>query len=108
MKEIRTIMDLGIPTHIRGYEYINEAINIIHGDITTIHHVIKEIYIPIAKKYNATPSRVERCIRFAIQTAFNNMSPDDILNAFGNSLSFEKDTPTNAQFLSTVAILLNK
>ena len=98
----------GIPPHLLGYEYAGAAIELIHADRKYLHSVTTSLYPRIAKKFNTTPSRVERAIRHAIEVAFtNNISPDNIEEVFGNTISLEVGKPTNAQFLATLADMLD-
>lgn len=101
--EISQILhNLGIPSHIRGYKYIRDGIQIIYNN-ETVSLITKEIYPQIASKYETTPSRVERAIRHAIEVSWIRGDLSLMEDLFGFSVSCDKAKPTNSEFLSTIA-----
>ncbi len=94
---------LGIPSHIRGYQYIRDGIILMYNSPNQIAYITKEIYPEIALKYYTTASRVERAIRHAIEISWNRGDMDLMDEIFGNSLNLNRDKPTNAEYLSTLA-----
>ena len=103
-KEVSAILKrAGIANHLRGYQYLGEAVELVAEDRERLFEITRVIYPAIAKKFNATYSSVERGIRWAIEYAFNNLSPDVIEELFGNTVSFYKDRPTNSQFIAVLA-----
>ena len=97
------IHEIGIPAHIRGYMYVREAITLVVNDIELLSAVTKELYPSIAKKFNTTPSRVERAIRHAIEVAWGRAQVETINNLFGYTINNEKGRPTNSEFIAMVA-----
>jgi len=102
--EITDIMhDVGIPAHIKGYQYIREAITMVVNDVELLSAVTKELYPSIAKKHNTTPSRVERAIRHAIEVASSRGKVESIDKLFGYTTNNGKGKPTNSEFIAMVA-----
>jgi len=97
------IHEIGVPAHIKGYLYLREAIGMVVGDIELLSAVTKELYPNIAKKFNTTPSRVERAIRHAIEVAWSRGKVDTINTLFGYTVHTEKGKPTNSEFIAMVA-----
>lgn len=95
--------DLGIPSNIRGYEYIREGIMILYGDDTVSSKITKSVYPLIAEKYQTTTTRVERAIRHAIEISWVRGDIELMENLFGNSIDVERSRPTNGEFLLTIA-----
>ncbi|MDE6284965.1 MAG: sporulation transcription factor Spo0A [Bacilli bacterium] len=95
--------NLGIPSHVRGYQYIREGILLIYESNKIVTLVTKEIYPKIATKYSTTSSRVERAIRHAIEISWVRGDLKLMEKIFGNSIDFERAKPTNSEFLSTIA-----
>ncbi len=93
---------LGIPSHIRGYKYIKEGIKIIYNS-NSISYITKDVYPEIALKYDTTPTRVERAIRHAIEVSWVRGDLNLMNETFGNSLNINRDKPTNAEYLTTIA-----
>ncbi len=91
--------NLGIPSHLKGYKYIVEALNI----IITKDLPIKEVYNLIALKYNTNIILVERLIRYAIEISFNQADYKLIIGLFGHTLNINKDKPSNKLFLFTLS-----
>ena len=101
--EISQILhNLGIPSHIRGYKYIRDGIQIIYNN-ESVSLITKEIYPQIAMKYETTPSRVERAIRHAIEVSWIRGDLSLMEDLFGFSVSCDKAKHTNSEFLSTIA-----
>lgn len=95
---------IGIPAHIKGYTFIREAIKMVVDNENYLGAVTKELYPEIAKKYNTTPSRVERAMRHAIEVAWGRGSNDLIKQLFGYTLiPSNKQKPTNSEFIAVVA-----
>lgn len=97
------IREVGIPAHIRGYNYLRDAILMVVEDMELINAVTKSLYPAIAQKYRTTPSRVERAIRDAIEVAWSRGNFEAIDEMFGYTVSRDKGKPTNAQFIAMVA-----
>lgn len=102
--------NLGIPSHIRGYQYIKEGILIVYRSGNLISYITKDVYPEIARKFDTTPTRVERAIRHAIEVSWNRGDINLMEEIFGNSLNVNRDKPTNAEYLTTIAdrLKLNK
>ena len=94
---------VGVPAHIKGYQYLREAIMMGVNNIDVINSVTKILYPEIAYKYNTTPSRVERAIRHAIEVAWGRGNPTDVENIFGYSISASKGKPTNSEFIAMIS-----
>lgn len=102
--EITNIMhEIGVPAHIKGYLYLRDAIQMVVNDVELLSAVTKELYPAIAKKYNTTPSRVERAIRHAIEVAWSRGEIDTINKVFGYTVHNDKGKPTNSEFIAMVA-----
>lgn len=95
--------EIGVPAHIRGYNYMREAIIMAIGDMDILNYITKELYPSIAKKCNTTPSRVERAIRHAIEVAWNRGKIDAIDSLFGYTINTHKGKPTNSEFIALIA-----
>ncbi len=95
--------DLGIPSHVRGYQYIREGVMMLYAEDGMATLVTKELYPKIANKYQTTSSRVERAIRHAIEISWSRGDIKLMENLFGNSIDFDRSRPTNAEFLTTIA-----
>lgn len=94
---------IGVPPHIKGFQYIREAILMVYEDANCLSKVTKIIYPGIAEKFDTTASRVERAIRNAIEIAVNRGNPDYIQKYFGHSLTAKKNKLTNSEFIALVA-----
>lgn len=94
---------LGVPSHIRGFQYIRDGIMIIYNSKNHMTYITKDIYPELAKKYDTTPSRVERAIRHAIEISWNRGDVNLMDEIFGNSLNLNRDKPTNAEYLTTIS-----
>ena len=99
----RMLHELGMPSHIKGYQYIREGINMIYNNPDIIGGITKELYPDIASKYDTTVSRVERAIRLAIEVSWNRGDLDYMEELFGHSVDIDKAKPTNSEFIVTVA-----
>lgn len=99
----KILHELGIPSHIKGYQYIREAIGIIYERPETIGGITKELYPELAEKFDTTVSRVERAIRHAIEVSWNRANWSLMEEIFGNSVDIDKAKPTNSEFIVTIA-----
>ena len=97
------IHEVGVPAHIKGYQYLREAIIMVVNDIDVINQITKSLYPKIAVKYNTTPSRVERAIRHAIEVAWGRGQQEIVENIFGYTISAAKGKPTNSEFIAMIA-----
>ncbi|MBR3786348.1 MAG: sporulation transcription factor Spo0A [Firmicutes bacterium] len=97
------IHEIGVPAHIKGYQYIRDAISIVVDDRDILSAVTKELYPMIAEKNNTTPSRVERAIRHAIEVAWNRGRIETIDSLFGYTVQHDKGKPTNSEFIAIIA-----
>lgn len=97
------IREIGIPAHIKGYQYLRDAIMMIANEIELLGAVTKVLYPMIADKYSTTPSRVERAIRHAIEVAWSRGNMDMINRIFGYTVKLEKGKPTNSEFMAMIA-----
>ena len=99
----KILHELGIPSHIKGYQYIREGIAILYEKPEVIGGITKELYPDIANKFETTVSRVERAIRHAIEVSWNRGNWDLMEEIFGHSVDIDKAKPTNSEFIVTVA-----
>ncbi|MBQ9200452.1 MAG: sporulation transcription factor Spo0A [Lachnospiraceae bacterium] len=97
------IRELGIPAHIKGYQYIREGIIMAINDMNMLNYITKLLYPNIAKKYKTTSSSVERAIRHAIEVAWSRGQIDVIEKMFGYTVSAGKGKPTNSEFIALIA-----
>ncbi len=97
------IHDVGVPAHIKGYQYLREAIIMSVNDTEMLNSITKILYPTIAKKFQTTSSRVERAIRHAIEVAWNRGRMDTIDELFGYTINAEKGKPTNSEFIALIA-----
>lgn len=95
--------EIGVPAHIKGYQYLRDAIIMVIKDIDIINSITKQLYPNIAKEYNTTPSRVERAIRHAIEVAWGRGQVDAIDTLFGYTVNLGKGKPTNSEFIAMIA-----
>lgn len=100
------IHEIGIPAHIKGYQYLREAIILTIEDMDAINAVTKVLYPTVAKKFNTTPSRVERAIRHAIEVAWDRGDIETLQKFFGYTVSNIKGKPTNSEFIAMIADML--
>ncbi|AZR73512.1 sporulation transcription factor Spo0A [Anoxybacter fermentans] len=94
---------IGVPAHIKGYLYLREAIEMVIHEIELLGAITKELYPMVAKKFNTTPSRVERAIRHAIEVSWERGNMKAINNIFGHTVTTESGKPTNSQFIAKIA-----
>lgn len=103
LKLTKLLHELGVPSHIKGYEYIREGIIELYNDPTIIGGITKELYPEIASKYDTSVSRVERAIRHAIEVSWNRGNIDLMEEIFGHSVDIDRAKPTNSEFIVTLA-----
>lgn len=97
------IHEIGVPAHIKGYQYLRDAIIMTVNDMDTINAITKVLYPTVAKKYKTTSSRVERAIRHAIEVAWDRGDVETLNSFFGYTVSNVKGKPTNSEFISMIA-----
>jgi len=97
------IHQMGVPAHIKGYQYLRDAILLVINEISLLGAVTKELYPLIAEKYQTTPSRVERAIRHAIELAWDRGNVDMMNKFFGYTINIQRGKPTNSEFIAMVA-----
>ncbi len=97
------IHEIGVPAHIKGYQYLREAIILTIKDMEMINAVTKVLYPEVAKRYSTTPSRVERAIRHAIEVAWDRGDIEVLQKYFGYTVSNIKGKPTNSEFIAMIA-----
>ena len=97
------IHEIGVPAHIKGYQYLREAIMIAVSDMDVINAVTKVLYPEVAKRFNTTASRVERAIRHAIEVAWDRGDLETLQKYFGYTVSNSKGKPTNSEFIAMIA-----
>lgn len=97
------IHELGVPAHIKGYQYIRTAIMMVVKDMDLLNFITKQLYPDIAKKYSTTASRVERAIRHSIEVAWSRGKPETMNEIFGYTIHTGKGKPTNSEFIAMVA-----
>ena len=102
--EITSIIhEVGVPAHIKGYQYLRDAIIMSVSDMEMLNSITKILYPTIAKRHQTTPSRVERAIRHAIEVAWSRGKMDTIDELFGYTVSNGKGKPTNSEFIALIA-----
>ena len=97
------IHEIGVPAHIKGYQYLREAIMMAVEDIDMLNSITKVLYPTIAKKFQTTPSRVERAIRHAIEVAWSRGRMETLDALFGYTVNTGKGKPTNSEFIALIA-----
>ena len=97
------IHDIGVPAHIKGYQYLREAIRLTVEDMDSINAVTKILYPAVAKRFGTTASRVERAIRHAIEVAWDRGDLEVLQKYFGYTVSNAKGKPTNSEFIAMIA-----
>ena len=97
------IHEIGVPAHIKGYQYLRDAIMMAVEDMNMLNSITKILYPTIAKNHKTTPSRVERAIRHAIEVAWSRGKMDTIDELFGYTVSVGKGKPTNSEFIALIA-----
>ncbi len=99
----KLLHELGVPSHIKGYQYIRDSILILYNNPDIVGGITKELYPEIANRFNTSVSRVERAIRHAIEVSWNRGNIDLMEEIFGHSVDYDKAKPTNSEFIVTVA-----
>lgn len=97
------IHEIGVPAHIKGYQYLREAIMMSVEDPSMISSITKILYPTIAKRFQTTPSRVERAIRHAIEVAWSRGRMETLDALFGYTIDTGKGKPTNSEFIALIA-----
>lgn len=97
------IHDVGVPAHIKGHQYLRDAIVFAMKDNEMLNGITKVLYPAVAEKYHTTPSRVERAIRHAIEVAWGRGKIDTLQNVFGYTINMGKGKPTNSEFIAMIA-----
>lgn len=97
------IHEIGVPAHIKGYQYLREAIIMSVEDTSVLSSITKILYPGIAKKFSTTPSRVERAIRHAIEVAWSRGKMETLDGLFGYTINTGKGKPTNSEFIALIA-----
>lgn len=96
-------LSVGIPAHIKGYHYLREAIRMVFFKPELISHITKELYPGIAKRFNTSPSKVERAIRHAIEVSWTRGKIENVNKLFGFNIYGKNEKPTNGEFIALVA-----
>ncbi len=99
----KIIHQIGVPAHIKGYQYLRTAILMTIDDNDIINSVTKVLYPSVAKKYSTTTSRVERAIRHAIEVAWDRGDIDTLNSYFGYTIQNNRGKPTNSEFIAMIA-----
>lgn len=97
------IHEIGVPAHIKGYQYLRDAILMCINDMEMLNSITKVLYPEIAKRYQTTPSRVERAIRHAIEVAWSRGEMEVLDSIFGYTVNRGKGKPTNSEFIALIA-----
>lgn len=103
IKVTNVIHEIGVPAHIKGYQYLRDGIMMVVNNIEVINQITKQLYPDLAKKYKTTPSRVERAIRHAIEVAWNRGQLETVEAIFGYTVNSNKGKPTNSEFIAMIA-----
>ncbi len=103
IKVTNIIHEIGVPAHIKGYQYLRDGIIMVVNNIEVINQITKQLYPDLAKKYKTTPSRVERAIRHAIEVAWNRGQIETVESIFGYTVNSNKGKPTNSEFIAMIA-----
>ena len=96
-------LTVGIPAHIKGYQYLREGVRMVVDNPDLMGHITKELYPGIARRFDTTSSKVERAIRHAIEVAWNRGRIEALDEAFGKNVCSLKDKPTNSEFIALVS-----
>jgi len=99
----KVLLELGMPTNVKGYQYLRDGILLAIEDISMLHYITKSVYPSIAQKYDATPGSVERAIRNAIEICFTRTRGDILYKTFGNAIDVDKGKVTNSEFIGLIA-----
>ena len=97
------IQKVGVPAHIKGYQYVRDAIAMVIADMDVVNSITKVLYPTVARHYDTTPSRVERAIRHAIEVAWDRGDPEILNCLFGYTIRSNKGKPTNSEFIAMIA-----
>lgn len=97
------IHDIGVPAHVKGYQYLRDAITIVANNMDIVNQITKTLYPTIADRYSTTPSRVERAIRHAIEIAWSRGKVETMDAIFGYTINNVKGKPTNSEFIAMLA-----
>lgn len=103
VKITNLLHELGMPSHIKGYQYVRSAILMVYDNPGLIGGITKQLYPDLSVKFNTSTERVERAIRHAIQVSYDRGDIGLMEEIFGNSISIDKDKPTNSEFIVTIA-----
>ena len=103
LRVTQIIHDIGVPAHIKGYQYLRESIIMTVNDMEVINAITKVLYPTVAKRFKTTSSRVERAIRHAIEVAWDRGDVEVLNSFFGYTVSNAKGKPTNSEFISMIA-----
>ena len=103
IRATKEIHNLGILVHIKGYEYIREAIVLVVEDRKNIEGITKILYLKVARIFDSTATRVERAIRHAIEVGCDRCSADKLSKMFKNTIRWDKGKPTNSEFIAMIA-----
>ena len=96
-------LSIGIPAHVKGYQYLREAVRMVIDNHDVINRITKELYPGIARRYGTSSSKVERAMRHAIEVAWNRGRLESTNQMLGVKLFSERDKPTNGEFIALVA-----
>ena len=96
-------LTLGIPAHIKGYQYLREAVRMVMENHDVINRITKELYPGIARKFDTTASKVERAMRHAIEVAWTRGRLDAVNQMYGYRVFAREDKPTNGEFIALVS-----
>ena len=99
----KLLHSLGVPSHIKGYQYIRESIYMMYSSKEMLGGITKEIYPEIASRFDTTASRVERAIRHAIEVSWSRGDYELMEEIFGHSVDYDRAKPTNSEFIATLA-----
>jgi two-component system response regulator (stage 0 sporulation protein A) len=102
----QVMLALGIPANVKGYQYLREGILLSMQDMEMVNYITKLLYPAIAARHRTTASRVERSIRHAIEVAWNRGSMSNMEKIFGYPIYFQREKPTNSEFIAVVADML--
>ena len=97
------LQEIGVPAHIKGYQYLRDAIQRAVENGKTINTVTKALYLAVAREYQTTSSRVERTIRHAIEVAWSRGNVETLESYFGYTVNRNKGKPTNSEFIAVIA-----
>ena len=97
------IHEIGIPAHIKGYQYLRHAIMLVIDNMDIINSITKTLYPTVAQDFKTTPSRVERAIRHAIEVAWDRGDTEILDSIFGYTIATSKGKPTNSEFIAMIA-----